>query len=198
LNKTTKRNLDTEQKNLNVVPSRRFPVQTLLVEVFSIILGVLLALAVNQWRENRFHKAQAESALNNVSNEIKSNLKALKILHDNISATIKLISEVSESDTAEDSKFIPGLQLRDTACKTLLSTNVASYVKYETVLQLSETYSIQDVYKQAAVSITDAALNLAAYAAANGRDVDDKHFQKQFYNYFVMLVEVESVLLRLY
>lgn len=198
MSKTAKRSQETEPRNQSNVPVRRFPVQTLLVEVISIVLGVLLALAVNQWRENQSHKAQAKSALKNISNEIQSNLKALKILHENNSATIEFMTDGNESATSEDSKFIPGIQLRETAWKTLLSTNVANYVNYETILTLSDTYSIQDVYKQAAVSITEAALNLAAYAAANGRDVDDNHFQRQFYDYLLMLVDVESELLRLY
>ena len=43
--------------------AKDLPVQELLVEVFSIVLGVLLALAMNQWRESRSQRAQADSAL---------------------------------------------------------------------------------------------------------------------------------------
>ena len=38
---------------------KKLPLQKLLIEVFSIVLGVLLALAMNQWREARANRALA-------------------------------------------------------------------------------------------------------------------------------------------
>lgn len=162
------------------------------------MLGVLLALGLNEWRETRSHHAQANAALLNIKNELQSNLKALTILHENNTETVKLMAENQDADSSEERKFIPGLQLRETAWETFLSTNTSNYVDYKTVLILSETYSMQNVYKQTGSLLAEAAMNMAAYAAAMGQGVDDSHFQNQFYDYFVMLVQVESELLKSY
>lgn len=185
-----------ETQKQNQVFNRKFPFQRLLFEFFSIVLGVLLALGLNEWRENRSHQSQAKAALLNIKNELKSNIKALKILHENNTATVKVMDENKNKDTDEERKFIPGLQLRETAWETFLSTNTSNYVDYQTVLTLSETYSMQSVYKQTGSLLTEAALNMAAYAAATGNDVEDSNFNNQFYDYFVMMVQVESELLK--
>jgi hypothetical protein len=175
--------------------SRKFPLQRLLVEFFSIVLGVLLALGLNEWRENRSHQSQANAALLNIKNELQSNLKALTILHENNAETVKVMAENKNTDSGGERKFIPGLQLRETAWETFLSTNISNYVDYKTVLILSETYSMQSVYKQTGSLLAEAAMNMAAYVAANGREVEDKNFNNQFYDYFTMLVQVENALL---
>lgn len=176
--------------------NHNFPWQRLLVEFFSIVLGVLLALGLNQWQENRSHQAQANAALLNIKNELQSNLKALKILHENNTETVKLMDENNNKDSDEERKFIPGLQLRETAWETFLSTNISNHVDYQTVLILSETYSMQSVYKQTGSLLAEAAMNMAAYATVIGKEVEDNNFNKQFYDYFVMLVQVESELLK--
>ena len=153
---------------------------------------------LNEWRENRSHQSQASAAMLNIKNELQSNIKALKILHENNVMTVKVMDENKDSDSSEERKFIPGLQLRETAWETFLSTNISNYVDYETVLVLSETYSMQSVYKQTGSLLAEAAMNMAAYAAATGKDVEDSNFNNQFYDYFTMLVQVESELLKSY
>jgi deoxyribodipyrimidine photolyase len=174
----------------------KFPLQRLFMEFLSIVLGVLLALALNEWRENRSHQSQANAALFNIKNELQSNLRALTTLHENNVETVKLMSEDPDAESGEERKFIPGLQLRQTAWETFLSTNISNYVDYKTVLTLSETYSMQSVYKHTGSLLAEAAMNMAAYAAATANEVDDANFQRQFYDYFVMLVQVEDELLK--
>jgi hypothetical protein len=189
-------NQASTRNNQNIAkPNRNFPFQRLLLEFFSIVLGVLLALGLNEWRENRFHQSQANAALLNIKNELQSNLKALTILHENNSETVKVMAENRDTDSDGERQFIPGLQLRATAWETFLSTNVSNYVDYETVLVLSETYSMQSVCKQTGSLLTEAAMNMAAYAAATGKEVEDSQFNNQFYDYFVTLVQVEDALL---
>ena len=40
-----------------------------------------------------------------------------------------------------------GLQLKDTAWRTLTNTGIANYVDYETLYAISGVYSIQEKYK---------------------------------------------------
>ena len=148
---------------------QRWPLQKLAIEVFSIVVGVLLALGVNEFREQRLHRAQAESAMNNIKLEIQSNVDFLTLVHANNTATIDALSEEDKSDLEEDKSdskeernFIPGLQVDATAWETLLSTGVSNYVEYESILVLSKMYSIQEIYKQTGGQLSAAAMNMDA------------------------------------
>ena len=177
---------------------RRVPWQNLFIEVVSIILGVTLALAVNEWRENRSHQEQARSALINIREEISANLKIMEYLHINNTATLNYMRQDQAADSLGEQKFIPGLQIRETAWQTMLNTGISAHIPYETMLMLSETYASQEVYKKTATLLTEAAINMAAYAAAQGLEPDNKHFQEQFIDYFDMMVQLENILIESY
>jgi hypothetical protein len=177
---------------------RRIPLHNLLIEVVSIILGVTLALAVNEWRESRSHDEQAAAALINIREEISANLKIMEFLHINNTATLNIMRQEQMPDSSGDYKFIPGIQLRETSWQTMLNTGISAYVAYETILMLSETYAMQEVYKKTATMMTEAAMNMAAYAAAQGLVPDNRHFQRQFIDYFEMMVEIENILIQSY
>lgn len=196
-----KRDEKTEDKvseKRNISGRRKLPIQTLLIEVFSIVLGVLLALAMNEWREQRTHQSQVKAALQNISHELRSNLDVLAKIHENNAVTVDAIANEAGADSLDNRTFIPGLQLQKTAWETLQSTGVSNYADYETILQLSGTYSMQGVYTQIGVSLTEAVMNMSAFAVANGKEVDNRQFSHQFYDYFVILVRVEEELLKSY
>ena len=113
--------------NMNESKGRRWPIQKLAIEVFSIVLGVLLALGVNEFREQRMHHKEAESAMHNIKLEIQSNQEFLTSLHENNAALLEAISDEENSEEGEGN-FIPGLQVDATAWKTLLSTGVSNYI----------------------------------------------------------------------
>ncbi len=183
---------------MNAPSKGGWPIQKLAIEVFSIVLGVLLALGVNEFREQRLHQAQAESAMHNIELEIQSNLEFLTLVHDNNNATIDAMSEEENSETGGERNFIPGLQVDATAWETLLSTGVSNYVSYESILLLSKMYSIQEIYKQTGAQLAEAAMSMASYATVLGKEIDNDHFQKQFMDYFVIMVQIETALLTSY
>jgi hypothetical protein len=170
--------------------------RAIFVEVVSIVLGVLLALAVNEWRAQRIHDSEAESALQNIKNEVISNQKTLDAIHANNLTTVELMKE--KSGGGEDRKFIPGMQLKSSAWQTLLSTGTSNYVDYETILVLSDTYSLQEIYTKTGQMLTESAMNMSAYAVAQGTDIDNDRFSKQFSDYMNMIVQVEEELLKSY
>lgn len=183
----------TLQQNLS-----RLPAQKLLIEVFSIVLGVLLALAMNQWRETRANRALAETALANVELELEANRDLLVLLNENNKSALAAATTVDHSATEEPTAFVPGLQLQEIAWNALLSTGVSSYVDYQTILTLSESYSIQRVYKELGVQVVQAELNTAAYAVATGTTVDEQSKLENFAGFFELLVAIEIELLRSY
>ena len=88
---------DTESKNIPA-PRREWSVTSLAIEVFSIVLGVLLALGLSEWSEERQHRQQADIALGNVLHEIRGNQTTLDSIHANNSATLAAMSAADPDD----------------------------------------------------------------------------------------------------
>ncbi|GAB4374039.1 MAG: hypothetical protein Kow0042_18370 [Calditrichia bacterium] len=166
-----------------------------LVEIFSIVLGVLLALGLNAWQEHQANQSLAHMALINVANEIRSNMKILNQIHQNNQKVVEQMASHSKDQKEEPARFIPGLQLKSTSWETLISTGVINFVDYKLVLKLSELYSIQEVYQQSGMMLTEAAMNMSAYATVLGKEVDDEMFQNQFEDYLRMMLTIEEEIL---
>jgi hypothetical protein len=172
----------------------KWSIKTLLIEVFSIVLGVLLALGLSQWSEERQHRAQADIALANILLELESNETLLVAIHDNNTATITAMKEASP-DEEQNQSFIPGLQLQDTAWEAFLSTGLSNYANYDDVLALSQLYSIQNIYKQAGLQLVEASMQMSAFAVVQEKEIDDHQYLEQFLVYFEMLSAIEGQIL---
>ena len=190
--------IDTEEKlDSNSATHPKWSIKTLLIEVFSIVLGVLLALGLSEWSEDRQHRAQANIALANILLELESNETLLVAIHDNNTATITAMKAASPGEE-QNLNFIPGLQLQDTAWEAFLSTGLSNYANYDDVLALSQLYSIQDIYKQAGLQLVEASMQVSAFAVVQEKEIDDDQYQEQFLVYFEMLSAIEGQLLTSY
>ena len=187
---------EPEITSANSGRARTWSVGALVVEVTSIVVGVLLALALSEWSDERNHQIQAELALVNVAGEIRSNHKMLAIIHVNNIETIRAMGD--DPETGEDRDFIPGLQLRETAWEAFLTTGLSNYASYDKVLSLSQMYAIQNIYKQTGLQLVQSTMTMSAYASVLEKDVDNHQFQKQFGAYFELLSAIESQLLLSY
>jgi hypothetical protein len=164
------------------------------LEVFSIVLGVLLALAVSEWQEQRNNEARAGMALANVRAELQSNLDLLNIIYPNNSRVVESLSSDLESDT-ENETVVPGVQLRSSAWQTLTTTGLSNYLDYDLVIKLSQLYAMIEVYRQTAYSFINANMSMAATATALGSSIDNNLFSRNFLSYFQMLVQIETALI---
>lgn len=167
-------------------------------EVFSIVLGVLLALAVSEWAEDRENRRLADAALVNIANEVDANFETLTLIHDNNTATLHILSTQPDGGESDSRSIIPGIQLRDTAWQAFLATGLSAHVDYDDMLRLSATYSMQDVYRRTGMQLAESGMNAAAFAAALGKEIDNALLQGQFVGYFELLVQIETQLLNQY
>ncbi len=170
---------------------------SLALEVFSIILGVLLALAVSEWQQAREDEKRAAKALQTVKLELQANRDILRRIHENNQQTIDK-ARAAGPEESEDLQFIPGVQVRSTAWDTLLATGVSAHVDYALLLALSETYSIQAIYRQTGMQLVDASMTMAAMATVQGTDIDNEVMQDRFMGYFTMLLAMEEALIESY
>ena len=164
------------------------------LEVFSIVLGVLLALAVSEWQESRNNSEKAAVALANIRAELQNNLDLLEIIHPNNRQIVERISSKPE-ENPEDSTVIPGVQMRSSAWQALSSTGLGNFVDYDLLIELSQLYAMIDVYKQTAYAFINANMSLAATATALDRPVDNDRFSENFLGFFQMLVQIEDALI---
>jgi hypothetical protein len=168
------------------------------LEVFSIVLGVLLALAVSEWQEDRHNRERTESALVNVRAELEGNLQILEIVHSNNVALVDRVADET-AELGQDDQFLPALQISDSAWTTLNTTGLANFVDLELMETLSETNSLMKVYRRAGYSLVDANMTVLATATASGQDIakidDTSLFAINFVKFFELIVDVESALM---
>lgn len=164
------------------------------LEVFSIVLGVLLALAVSEWQESRSNREKSQLALSNVRAELQSNLKLLETIHPINSGVVAKLSS-GDTDSSRDETVVPGVQMRSSAWQTLSTTGLGNYVDYDLLIELSQLYSLVDVYRQTAYSLINSNMNVAATATALDRGIDNKRLAENFLPYFQMLSQIEAALI---
>ena len=165
------------------------------LEIFSIVLGVLLALGVSEWQENRNNAERAAVALSNIRAELQSNLDLLEIIYPNNKRIVEGISS-GQAENPEDANVIPGVQMRSSAWQTLGATGLSNFVEYELLIELSQLYAMIDVYKQTAYGFINANMSLAATATALDRSVDNDRMSENFLGFFQMLVQIEAALIK--
>ncbi|MEW6991326.1 hypothetical protein AADZ91_11620 [Colwelliaceae bacterium 6441] len=169
-------------------------------EILSIVIGVLLALAVNEWNENRVQTARANEAIKNINQEIASNIALLKIVHTNNTKVLAIIdgSEGSEDGPDKQQQFIPGLQIQDTAWQTLLSTGVSEYIEFSKLYEMSAIYSIQDIYKKLGFQFVQTMMSNQALLKTLAPEKEAFKKNDLYIENMTLIVEVEKGLLSLY
>ena len=176
----------------------RLPLQAVFVEVISIILGVVLALSVNEWRETNAQKQRAEAALTQIMEEVQSNNEFVSLVHANNQETLAHLHEPDEPGTDNERQFIPGIQVTSTAWETANSIGVFNRLDYKQILTLSKLYSIQEIYRSFGFGLIQALMNGTSVAAANGHSWDESEAIKKFESSLQLLVDMESALLERY
>lgn len=124
------------------------------LETFSVVLGIVLALAANSWHDRRVHERAACVALDAIRSELASNDSVLRVrlpyhraMADSLAA---LVARTRGRDApgglraiANWSGFHP-TQLLDEAWQTARSTEDLQYLPYSLVIGLSRTYAMQE------------------------------------------------------
>ena len=123
------------------------------VEFISIVAGVLIALAVDEWNEDRQNQNRATNAIENVSSELQENLKILNIIHPNNVAVMSALFDSTEGDANQN--FLPGVQLQETAWQTMINTGVSAYIPYDDLYEIGAIYKMIEIYKRSGNQVMD-------------------------------------------
>ncbi len=131
----------------------------MLLEVFFIMLGVMVALAANEWRENSALAKRTDVALENIRLEILRNQATLQqrlpyhqAMSDSIHVNYPKLRDVSlefEEVTRLGMARGPFFEsLYNTAWQTALTSQILPNVDYETLTLLATIYQTQDEMKE--------------------------------------------------
>jgi hypothetical protein len=129
---------------------KKLPVGVLFLEVFSVVFAVLMALALDDWQENRTKLTLAENLTYKVIKEIrlnKSELASIIIKNDRERSELdKLLKEVNRLSGGDLMMGISFPKIKSTAWKSVVLTNSVSYMDIDLVGELSDIYYLQELY----------------------------------------------------
>jgi len=124
-------------------------------EAVFVVLGVVLALAANEWRQNVKARELADSALDSIVAELATNLELVRASREYHEAEIQMLQKkvgAGEEPLPREFKrgFINPAWVTATAWEVAKETGVLADFDYETVLTLSATYGRFDHYTEQA------------------------------------------------
>lgn len=155
-------------------------IQQLATEFVSVVVAVLMALGVNEWRESRANEELAEAAFAGIVAELTENRHRLSetlVDHDSLLVTLeaqfekirdKRDLEVHPDDVSFTFDYSLGV-LSSTAWRTAMVTQAARYMDMSLVRDLSDLYDLQQVYSDHDREIVSALGSLAFYQQSNAR-----------------------------
>jgi type II secretory pathway pseudopilin PulG len=129
-----------------------------LFEAAFVVLGVVLALAANQWRETRQDRQRVSVATNAIAAELQDNRAALveaSAYHLSLldSLRVKRPASWRPSPAMFSRGFVSPAQLSSTAWQSAAAAGVVEHMPYQVVLRLSRAYASQGRYEHQAQSI---------------------------------------------
>ena len=156
--------METESEAAAIRPGRLRPrlkekLPELLLEAASVVFAVLLALAVDEWRETRSRNALADRARTGILEEIRSNETELRNTRDNNRALLKQIEEAQSQlaqkrDTALQFHFEIAL-LSSAAWNTAQMTQAANYLDFDWLRRVSNVHELQGLYVTSQSAVVD-------------------------------------------
>lgn len=140
-------------------PRLREKLPELLVEAVSVVFAVLLALAVDEWREDRSHKALAERARAGILEEIRGNEAELRISREKNRALLRQVEEArlqieQRRDASLQFNFRIAL-LSSAAWNTAQMTQAAGFLDFDWLRRVSNVYELQGVYVTSQAAVVD-------------------------------------------
>lgn len=136
-------------------------------EFLSIVVAVVLAMALTEWRQDVLNEKLAKKSLENIITEIKDNREDLlgdsaKIVRD-LAFMDRWIKSFENGKIDEDfSLNFDYSFLKRGALDVAINNQSMTYINFEINLDLAEIYNTQDFYSQKALDVFDAMASLSS------------------------------------
>ena len=161
--------------------SKKLNLQRLIFEFISVSFAVLIALLVNQWREDNNNDKLAEMAIYNIKQEIQENKDVMDILiptHNSVLSKIDRIIERKEkyNSTVDSTISIDVTLISSTAWEMAEITNAIFYLDFDDANKLAKVYNLQSYYE----SIIKQFILKNSYSYQSNQDLEFLKNNKQF------------------
>ncbi len=149
-----------------------------LVQSVMIVLSILLALWVDEWKQHRAEQQLAQVSLTNFLHEVQQNEARLDDILPYHRAMHSMVKEleagrgVSTPAEFESAVGVDGMRppfLLTTAWQTALATGALQKMDYETVSALSLTYTLQDRFREESRSGIQSVLQATNFQAGHAQ-----------------------------
>jgi hypothetical protein len=147
------------------------------LHLFTITVGLLIALALEAAVEHQHHNSQRDQAESDLRQEIGANITQIAISQQSIvqeRANLVRAMQFLEARQANKSFDIRDLNLAfeivpltDASWRTASATGVLSYINYEHVQHYAAAYHMQDQFASIQDETLDSFLELHSYVVAN-------------------------------
>ena len=132
----------------------------LLLEAAMIFFAVMLALAAEEWRENKDRLELADRAVRSVVEEIRSNLEELETTGvrnaERLEAASVALEELKAGrDQGEADVGLEVSLLSAAAWESAQMSQAVQYLDFDVMRDLSEVYEIQDLYDRMQAGAVD-------------------------------------------
>lgn len=138
----------------------------LALEALSVVFAVLVALGVDEWRENRQNQERADRALVAITGEVRSNRAELE---ENLANNVALLGTINEAARADS--LPPGLNisyeyslLATSAWETAQVAQATQFIPLERVQSLARLYGLQRLFEESQGEVMDFILGIAEVA----------------------------------
>jgi hypothetical protein len=119
------------------------------LEAFSVVFAVLVALGVDQWREDRENAQLADQAIQSIVTEIRSNQEEFAAANEANRAVIARLQEAaSDPELRELGVQFEYSLLSEAAWQTAQMTRAAHFIEYETVQRVARLYDLQALFDE--------------------------------------------------
>lgn len=150
----------------------------LMLEALSVVLAVLAALAVDEWRETRSQHEMAERATAAVVAELRSNREEIG---GNLDANLATLAAVraargaSELPDEFDLNYEYSL-VSDAAWETARMTQATQFMDLEDVRQLAALYELQALFERSRDQVMDFIMNVGAIIDESPEKIPSRAF----------------------
>lgn len=144
---------------LRVRDRLRDKVPEILLEGFSVVLAILLAFGVDEWREDRSQRAMAERARRTIVAELRANRKELEgTYRGNEEVLTKVEGEIAALHKEQLNSLTTRVhlsQLSGAAFQAAQSTQAIQFVDFEWLVRVGRVYELQKTYSLAQEAALD-------------------------------------------
>lgn len=167
----------------------------ILLEMVPVILGILIALFINNWKEDHANKRFVEQALQTIETEIQENINSLNRILPRHYSLLEALGQELENDSLSLEDIIieaGGIQLptiRSASWKFFLNskTELIDYPIVSALIEMDEAKRVLDLKFE----------QLLTYGYQQIKATDKEH-KERFVAYFANLVDSEQTLQSLY